>query len=76
MIQTIKELRCKRANALLATSLYHIRPHMAGNEGRHGATLWSGKKKARSKGSNRVAVGSNRVAMNPIFAESYRAYSR
>nr|DAV20264.1 MAG TPA: hypothetical protein [Caudoviricetes sp.] len=34
------------------------------------------KKKARSKGSNRVAVGSNRVAMNPIFAESYRAYSR
>lgn len=34
------------------------------------------KKKARSKGSNRGAVGSNRVAMNPIFAESYRAYSR
>ena len=24
MIQTIKELRCKRANALLATSLYHM----------------------------------------------------
>lgn len=34
------------------------------------------KKKARSKSSNRVAVGSNRVAMNPIAAESYRAYSR
>lgn len=25
------------------------------------------KKKARSKGSNRLAVGSNRVAMNPIL---------
>lgn len=34
------------------------------------------KKKVRSKGSNREAVGSNRVAMNPIFAGNYRAYSR
>ena len=38
--------------------------------------LYGKEKKARSKGSNRVAVGSNRVAMNLIFAESYRAYSR
>ena len=49
MIQTIKELRCKRASALLATSLYHIRPHLAGNEGRHGTALWAGKRIAGRK---------------------------